>query len=88
MRALTDTPSLSIGLNWFILRAGSDTVLQHNGGTGGYRTFAGVEPGKHIAVVVLTNSGGSGADDIGLHLLSRAIPLSEPPPTPAATVHR
>ena len=78
-RAPTDTPNLSIGLNWFILHAGADTVIQHNGGTGGYRTFAGFSPGKRIAVVVLTNSGGTGADDIGLHLLSRAIPLSEAP---------
>jgi len=33
--------------------------------TAGYRTFAGFEPSRHIGVVVLTNSGGAGADDIG-----------------------
>ncbi len=81
-RAPAGAPNLRIGLNWIILHAGADTIVWHNGGTGGYRTFIGFEPSRHIGVVVMTNSGGEGADDIGLHLLDPAIPLapkSEPP---------
>ncbi len=78
-RAPTDSPNSRIGLNWFTMHAGADTILWHNGGTGGYRTFAGIEPSKKIAVVVLTNSGGTGADDIGLHLLAPHLPLEANP---------
>ena len=74
--------NMRIGLNWFTLYAGSDTIVWHNGGTGGYRTFIGFEPSQKIGVVVMTNSGGAGADDIGFHLLDAALPL-----TPAATQH-
>ena len=76
-RAPTDAPNSWIGLNWFTLRTGADTIVWHNGGTGGYRTFAGFEPSKKIAVVVLTNSGDTGADDIGMHLLASQVPLAD-----------
>lgn len=80
-RAPAGAPNLKIGLNWISLHAGSDTVVWHNGGTAGYRTFAGFVPSREIGVVVLTNSGGEGADDIGLHLLRPELPLA-PPPAP------
>lgn len=73
--------AMGIGLNWFSLRAGADTIVWHNGGTGGYRTYIGLLPSRKVAVVVLTNSGGAGADDIGMHLLSPALPLA-PKPAP------
>lgn len=75
VRAPTDNPNASIGLNWFIVHAGSDTIVWHNGGTGGFRTFLGLEPSRKVAVVVMTNSGGEGADDIGMHLLEPSLPL-------------
>src|SRR5450432_2640273 len=75
VRAPTDNPNASIGLNWFIVHAGSDTIVWHNGGTGGFRTFLGLEPSRKVAVVVMTNSGGEGADDIGMHLLESSLPL-------------
>ncbi|HEX8830069.1 MAG TPA: DUF3471 domain-containing protein, partial [Longimicrobium sp.] len=56
-------------------------VVWHNGGTGGYRSFAGFRPATGAAVVVLTNSGGPGADDLGFHLLNPALPLA-PAPAP------
>jgi hypothetical protein len=76
---------MRIGLNWHIMHAGADTIVWHNGGTGGYRAFAGFLPRKRTAVVVLTNSGGQGADDIGFHLLSSSLPLA---PAPAAIKQR
>jgi CubicO group peptidase (beta-lactamase class C family) len=78
-KRFTAGPAASIGLNWIITVAGADTIVWHNGGTGGYRTFAGIVPSRRVGVVVLTNSGGEGADDIGMHLLRPAIPLQAPP---------
>jgi CubicO group peptidase (beta-lactamase class C family) len=71
--------NMMIGLNWLILRAGADTIIWHNGGTGGYRTFIGFEPSRKVGVIVMTNSGGAGADDIGFHLLDSALPLTPAP---------
>ena len=73
--------NMMIGLNWIIMHAGTDTIVWHNGGTGGYRTFIGFEPSRRTGVVVMTNSGGAGADDIGFHILDPALPLA-PPPAP------
>ena len=73
--------AMMIGLNWLIVHADADTILWHNGGTGGYRTFVGLEPSRKTGVVVMTNTGGTGADDIGMHILNPALPLA-PKPTP------
>ena len=79
-------PPMSIGLTWLIMRAGADTILWHNGGTGGYRSFVGFVPLRKLGVVVLTNSGGAGADDLGMHLLDRDLPLApKPAPIPQRT---
>ena len=81
-RAPTDNANRSIGLNWMRLHVGADTIVWHNGGTGGYRSFSGIIPSKKIGVVVFTNTGGAGADDIGLHLLRPEMPLTPPPEPP------
>lgn len=70
-----------IGLNWVVQPNRGDTIVWHNGGTGGYRTFLGLMPSRKTAVVVMTNSTGAGADDVGLHLLDARLPLT-PAPTP------
>jgi CubicO group peptidase (beta-lactamase class C family) len=53
-----------IGLAWFVIGArhrrfawtrARPTVLMHDGGTGGFRSFAGVIPERDAAVVVLAN---------------------------------
>ncbi len=81
-RASAGGPNTSIGLNWIIQHTGTNTIVWHNGGTGGYRTFLGLDPSNKTAVVVMTNSGGAGADDIGMHLLNPAIPLTPKPVPP------
>jgi D-alanyl-D-alanine-carboxypeptidase/D-alanyl-D-alanine-endopeptidase len=78
-RASAGAPQAQIGLNWITRFTANDTIVWHNGGTGGYRTFAGVSPRRRLGVVVLTNSGGAGADDIGFHLLDRSLPLASAP---------
>ena len=56
---------------------GNSTIVWRNGGTAGFRTFIGFDPAREVGVVVLTNSA-HGADDIGLHLINRAVPLAPP----------
>jgi serine-type D-Ala-D-Ala carboxypeptidase/endopeptidase len=77
-RAPVSTTTM-IGLNWMSLHAAGDTIVWHNGGTGGYRTFIGFEPSRKIGVVVLTNSGGAGVDDIGMRMLNPGLPLTPKP---------
>ncbi|CAA9305058.1 MAG: Beta-lactamase class C-like and penicillin binding proteins (PBPs) superfamily [uncultured Gemmatimonadetes bacterium] len=80
-RASAGGAEMGIGLGWHLRHREGDDVVWHNGGTGGYRSFAGFRPATGAAVVVLTNSGGAGADDIGFHLLNPAFPLT-PAPAP------
>ena len=81
-RAEAGGPMQKIGLNWLSIHTTfGDTIVWHNGGTGGYRTYIGLEPSRRMAVVVMSNTGGEGADDIGMHLLNQGIPL-QPKPVP------
>ena len=72
-RALGDDRPDSIGLHWLHATVGDSVarsrIAWHNGGTGGYRSFLGIDLVKRRAVVVLTNSA-NGADDIGRRLLA------------------
>ncbi len=72
-------PDSEIGLGWLISPVDDDSIIWHNGGTGGYHSFAGFDPDRGVGVVVLSNSVDS-IDDIGLHLINSGFPLTEPPP--------
>jgi CubicO group peptidase (beta-lactamase class C family) len=63
-----------VGLAWHISKGAEGDVIWHNGGTGGYRTFAGFVKETGKGVVVLTNST-AGADDIGMRLLNSSAKL-------------
>jgi CubicO group peptidase (beta-lactamase class C family) len=65
-------PNMSIGLGWIIRRAADRDVLWHNGGTGGYRSWFGLDMHAKRAVVVLANSQ-HGPDDLGNALLLEAV---------------
>lgn len=65
-----------VGLGWHISKGAEGDVIWHNGGTGGYRTFAGFVQETGKGVVILTNSD-KGADDLGFHLLNSADKLIE-----------
>jgi serine-type D-Ala-D-Ala carboxypeptidase/endopeptidase len=67
-RASAGNPNAFIGMNWIIRRLDGQEVVWHNGGTGGYRTWLGLDKKKGRAAVVLTNSS-HGADDLGFELL-------------------
>lgn len=66
-----DAGKMQIGYGWHI-RDGE--IVWHNGGTGGFRSFAGFSKANNKAVVVLTNSN-TGADDLGFHLLDSKYEL-------------
>ena len=70
--------AMSVGLNWMTRSVGDDRVVWHNGGTAGFRTFAGFDPDRGVGAVVLTNSA-HGADDIGFHLINDEVPLTPAP---------
>ena len=65
---------LQIGLCWFVLtRPGRPQVVWHNGGTWGFRSFAGLAPSRGSAAVVLSNTTRS-VDRLGLRLLEGKPP--------------
>ncbi len=66
---------IRVGLAWHISKGKSGDVIWHNGGTGGYRTFAGFVKETQKGVVVFTNST-EGADDIGFKLLNPGAMLN------------
>ncbi|MBL7873636.1 MAG: serine hydrolase [Cyclobacteriaceae bacterium] len=66
-----DAGAMKIGYGWHIR---DEKIVWHNGGTGGFRSFAGFDKATNKAVVVLTNST-AGADDLGFHLLNEQYEL-------------
>ena len=74
-----NAPGDAVGLNWFMNYASGDTIVWHNGGTTGYRTWAGFVRSRRMAVVVLANSRGASMDDVGRHLLDAKFALASPP---------
>jgi CubicO group peptidase (beta-lactamase class C family) len=65
-------PGMHIALNWF--RIDQTGRYWHNGGTGGFSSFALFDPDQDFAVVVLVNRSiddGMIADDIGMHVVQR-----------------
>jgi CubicO group peptidase (beta-lactamase class C family) len=77
--ASTGGPQMSVALGWIVRKDATSTVIWHNGGTGGYRTFIGFNPATRTGVVVLSNAATqAGPDDIGFHLLTGSK-LAEPP---------
>lgn len=73
-----DRPGNSLGLAWHIVDVFGTKATWHNGGTGGFRTFIGMDDVRHRGVIVLTNSANT-PDDIGFHVLEPKVELAAPP---------
>ncbi len=73
MHRPTGLPESEILMGWHRTTRFGTEVVWHNGGTGGYRTFAGFVPGTKKGVVVLCDTSFS-VDDIGFHLLEPRVP--------------
>jgi len=67
-------PAMRVGLGWHIRTASGVRIIWHDGGTGGYRSWAGYDPDRRAAVVVLANSGAN-VDQLGFHALDHSVPL-------------
>jgi CubicO group peptidase (beta-lactamase class C family) len=78
-RRQTSTVGLQIGLGWHILDRNQRRIVWHNGQTGGYHSFIGLDPATSAAIVVLGNAA-TNIDDIGFHLLDSKAPLRHPAP--------
>lgn len=88
-RRPTGNPGLDMALGWHIVKAPGDReIIWHNGGTGGFRSYLGIDRANGLGVVLLSNtSTPRGVDDIGVHLLVDKAPLWTPPaPRKEATV--
>jgi CubicO group peptidase (beta-lactamase class C family) len=74
-RSRASRGALSIGLGWLLLpvpgQAG--TVVWHDGGTGGFRSVAGLVEGTRTGVVVLASSARP-VDNLGLEILKAISP--------------
>lgn len=72
----TGTPDLEIAMAWHIFHKFGTDVVWHNGGTAGYRSFAGFNPRTRTGVVVLCNTFFD-CDDIGFHALESQYPVAK-----------
>jgi CubicO group peptidase (beta-lactamase class C family) len=78
IRRPAGSPDMEIAYNWFIQTKNGKSIVWHNGGTGGYRTYMGFDPKSRTGVVVLSNiASAAGPDDIGRHLLDASYPLQQ-----------
>jgi CubicO group peptidase (beta-lactamase class C family) len=70
---------IQIGLNWFTQRSGDHDIVWHDGGTGGFESFIGLDEARKTAIVLLSNSSTpQGIDDIGFHMLDKPLALTPP----------
>jgi D-alanyl-D-alanine-carboxypeptidase/D-alanyl-D-alanine-endopeptidase len=67
-------PDLEIARAWHVFHKYETDIYWHNGGTGGYRTFAGFDPAKKVGAVVLCNTAFD-SDDLGYHMLEAKYPV-------------
>jgi D-alanyl-D-alanine-carboxypeptidase/D-alanyl-D-alanine-endopeptidase len=81
IRRPAGTPDMEIAYGWHVQTKDGSSIIWHNGGTGGYRSYLGYDPKARTGVVVLTNlSTNAGVDDIARHLLNASLPLLNIPP--------
>src|SRR5260370_10811538 len=76
VRRSAGAPDMEIAYAWHIQTKDGNSIIWHNGGTGGYRSYMGYDPKAPVGVVVLANiSTPAGGDDI-----RTAPPPSQLPP--------
>jgi D-alanyl-D-alanine-carboxypeptidase/D-alanyl-D-alanine-endopeptidase len=66
-------PDTDIGLGWLITKTPAGEIFWHNGQTGGYHSFIGMDSKNKAGVVILHNSNAD-IDDIGFYLLDSRLP--------------
>ena len=84
-RRAAGSPAMQIGLAWHILSRPGGSIVWHNGGTGGYRSFVGFDPVRRVGIVILANSNNAAVDDLGFHLIDQTFSL-QPLPQPRTEI--
>lgn len=80
-----DGPVMAVG--WPVLTVGANTIIAHDGGTGGFSSFIAVDKTRQRAVVVLADTSMASfgyINELALHLLDPAL-AAAPTPRLAAT---
>jgi serine-type D-Ala-D-Ala carboxypeptidase/endopeptidase len=72
----TGTADLEIAMAWHVFHKFGTDIVWHNGGTAGYRSFAGFAPAKKSGAVVLCNTAFD-SDDLGFHILESQYPVAK-----------
>jgi serine-type D-Ala-D-Ala carboxypeptidase/endopeptidase len=81
IRRPAGAPDMQIAYAWHVQTKDGKSIIWHNGGTGGYRTYMGYDPKSRVGVVVLSNiASAAGPDDIGRHLIDLSYPLQTAQP--------
>ena len=81
IRRPAGAPDMQIAYAWHIQSKNGNSIIWHNGGTGGYRTYMGYDPKSRAGVVLLTNIASTAdPDDIGRHLLDASYPVRKVEP--------
>lgn len=79
---MTQQPlSARFAMNWMLMRSGGRDLLVHEGGTGGFSSFVGLDTARHLAVVILADTALTdlgGLADVGLALLGTGTPIASP----------
>lgn len=71
---------MQVGLGWMILaQPGQPSVIWHNGGTWGFRAFAGFTRDSGTAAVVMSSTARS-VDRLGLRLAQEVVQPASPLP--------
>lgn len=78
-RAKTSSPDLEVCLGWHLLKQYGREILWHNGETGGYHSFVGLDKQRRVGVVVLANFTAR-IDGIGFHLIDERFDGKPPNP--------
>ena len=63
------TPNVAFGLGWVLSKSNEATLILHNGGTGGFRSYLGFNPKTKKGIVVLSNSTADWPDEFGSVIL-------------------
>jgi CubicO group peptidase (beta-lactamase class C family) len=77
-RRPTTSPNMRIALGWHVREGNGRTIVWHNGGTGGFRTFFGFDPVTGAHAMAWSNTASS-VDDLGLHLIDSTVPRMRTP---------
>ena len=67
----TSEPDTGIGIFWHVTSAHGQTIAWHQGLTGGYSAYLGIDRARERAVILMSDVAVPGIQELGSHLLAR-----------------